>query len=167
MVVGSGGARRSPEGTDPSQAEAEFVSIAAEIQEMARPFGIVIAPESLNRSETNVGNDLAAFATALVAAGSGYTADSYHVLYEWRADGGSEPATDPEFFAQQMPTKPDHVHLASAERVLPRGDDPELQAFAAQLRELGYDGRVSLEARHDGSPEALRDALDGMKALFQ
>lgn len=163
MVIGSGGSRRAPEGIEPSEAEAHFVEIAGEIADYARPLGIVVAPESLNRSETNVGNDLGRFAQALRDRGVGYTADSYHVLYEWNADGGGGA---PDWDAQ-IPFVPDHVHVGDLPRNAPEVDDPLIQGFAARLKALGYDGRISLEARRrDESDEELRRVLANLHQIF-
>ena len=77
-----------------------------------------MAPESLNRSETNVGNDLGQLAKDLAAKGIAYTADLYHILYEANADG------HPPDFAEQLPFAPLHVHLADLPRHVPAPDDP-------------------------------------------
>lgn len=163
MVIGSGNSRRAPEGIDPGEAERRFVEIVGEIADYARPRGIVIAPESLNRSETNVGNDLGRLAYALRARGAGYTADSYHVLYEWNADGGlGEPDWE-----TQIPFAPDHVHVGDLPRNAPEPNDPLVLGFAARLRALGYDGRISLEARRrDDSDEELRRVLANLREIF-
>jgi len=165
MVIGSGGSRRAPEGVDIGRCEAEFPRIAGEIAELARPHGIVVAPESLNRAETNVGNDLGRLATDLRSAGAGYTADSYHVLSEWDAEGRAVPLD--EWMRRQLPHCPDHVHVGDLPRNAPDPEDSMMQAFAARLKELRYDGRISLEAkRRDDSDEELRRVLDNLRKLF-
>ena len=160
MVVGSGGQRRAPESF---HGEGAFADAVAELAAFARPRGVTIAPESLNRKETNVGNDLAALAARTRGAGAGVTADSYHVLVEWDAEGRPVPLE--ELWRAQLPFAPDHVHLAGLDRTPPRADDPLLRGFAARLRELGYGARVSYEgSRPEGT--ALGGILDGMRALF-
>lgn len=165
MVIGSGGSRKAPEGMDVDEAELEFAKIARFVQDQASPHGIAIAPESLNREETNVGNDLATLAHLLRAQGIGYTADSYHVLREWHADprGAAAP-----LWTEQLPFPPEHVHLADLPRHVPAPDDPLLAGFVHRLRTLGYDGRVSLEAKiPDDSVEGLRHALSHVRMLFE
>lgn len=148
LVVGSGGSRRSPEGFD---GETAFVRVAAELQAIARPYRIIIAPESLTRAETNVGNDLRPLALALREAGVGYTADSFHVLQE-QPDLAKVP--------DEMPFLPSHVHLGSkGERGVPSAEEPGFAAFSARLRELGYDGTASLECKRGKSVTELRDDL--------
>jgi sugar phosphate isomerase/epimerase len=163
MVIGSGASRRAPDGIDAVEAETRFVEIAGEIADYARPFGITIAPESLNRAESNVGNDLGALARTLQARGVGYTADSYHVLCEWDAEGGEG---EPDWEGQ-IPFLPTHVHIGDLPRNVPEPTDPLIQGFARRLKQLGYDGRVSLEARRrDESDEELRRVLANLREIF-
>jgi len=167
MVIGSGRSRNAPDGIDMEVAEKEFLLAAAAIADHARQYGITIAPESLNRSETNIGNDLGCLARGLKYAKVGYTADSYHVLYEWNAEEPSEPYPSAEYWAQQVPFLPSHVHIADLPRYAPKPNDPMVQGFAARLLELGYDGRVSLEYRRGADFEAeLARALLDLKVLF-
>ena len=168
MVIGSGASRNAPEGTDRGIAETEFLLVAAAVQDHAKRYGIKIAPESLNRSETNIGNDLGCLAEGLKFAGVGYTADSYHVLYEWHADFPTDAYPSEEYWALQVPFLPTHVHIADLPRFAPRPDDPMVLGFARRLLELGYDGRVSLEYRrgNDFSGE-LHTALRDLKILFK
>ncbi len=156
IVIGSGGARRAPEGVH--DAEAAFVEVAGQIADYARARGIVIAPESLNQSETNVGNDLAILARSLSARGVGYTADSYHVLVEAHGNPNWE---------SQIPFCPTHVHVGDLPRNAPEPEDPHIQGFAKRLKELGYDGRISLEARlRADTDEELRRVRDNLQAIF-
>jgi sugar phosphate isomerase/epimerase len=141
-------------------AEARFVEVAATLQEIANQHGITIAPESLNRSETNVGNDLGELAHRLRASGVGYTADLYHILFEANADG-----VQPDMVAQ-VPFTPNHVHLADLPRFAPDVDDSAVNAFARRLRELGYNARISLECQRPNPAEDLAKGLATMRALF-
>lgn len=166
MVVGSGGSRRAPEGVDPLDCEEQFVAIVAQMQEWASPHGIRLAPESLARAETNVGNDLGRLARALAAQGCDYCADSYHILTTWREDFPGETLPTPEYMAQEIPHKPRHVHLGNIQRHGLEADDPMLKLFAGRLRELGYDGLVSLECGRDPGLEAHRRLRVAVEALF-
>jgi D-psicose/D-tagatose/L-ribulose 3-epimerase len=162
MVIGSGASRKAPDGVPVEEANERFIEIAAEVQEVAEPYGIVVAPESLNRSETNVGNDLGDLALSLAAMGVAYAADSYHVVYEWDATGG----TGQPDWAAQLPLLPAHVHVSNLQRKAPAVDDPLMIGFFDRLRELGYDGRVSLEANlPDLTVETLRSAYEALHAL--
>jgi sugar phosphate isomerase/epimerase len=160
MVIGSGGPRNAPDGID---GDAGFVTIVAEIEEIARPHGIHIAPESLNRSETNVGNDLRRLALDLHKRGVGYTADSYHVLYEWDANGRVQDLE--QVWKEQVPFAPTHVHVANLPRAGVDADDPMLQGFARRLRHLAYDKSVSLECSRGEGFDYVK-ALATLESLF-
>lgn len=160
MVVGSGGARKAPEGVAEDVAEALFLGVVRDLQEIADIYGVHIAPESLNRSETNVGNDLGELAHRLQAVGVGYTADLYHILYEASADGA-----EPDLNAQ-VPYVPTHVHLADLPRNAPSADDVQVAAFARRLHALGYNARISLECTRPNPAKDLAKGLATMKALF-
>lgn len=161
MVVGSGGARRSLDGVDRDE---EFAKVASRLQRWAKKHKVTIAPESLNRTETNVGNDLRRLAMQLRHEECTYTADSYHVLYEWDADGRLQDLE--ALWCEQIPYAPAHVHLATLEgRAAPKPDDPLLDGFKRRLHDLRYDARVSLEC---ACPEGFdyKQALADVKSLF-
>lgn len=161
MVVGSGNARRCPDGYDLDQAHEEFYEAAATFHAIASPLGITIAPESLRREETNVGNDLGDFARALSDYGVAFTCDTYHVL----AQPGFV-ATSLDAWREEVPFKPAHVHLGTTERTWRVLEDPGLPAFVERLRELGYDGRVSYEGSWGDFEVELPEALTQIRGLF-
>lgn len=152
MVVGSGNARRCPEGYPIEKAHEEFYEAAAIWSEIGASHGVTIAPESLRREETNVGNDLGVFAKALAARGVAFTVDTYHVLAQASSN-----------WQEEIPFKPAHVHLASKPRTW---SVSELGGFVERLRELGYDGRVSYEGSWGDFEAELPLALAEIKALF-
>ncbi len=168
MVIGSGASRNAPDGVDRDWCEREFVLIAAVVANYAKQYGITIAPESLNRSETNIGNDLGCLALALKDAGAGYTADSYHVLYEWHENFPDEAYPSASHWEDQVPFLPSHVHIADLPRFAPKPGDPMVEGFANRLLSLGYNGRISLEYRRGENYESeLVTALRDLKTLFQ
>lgn len=143
MVIGSGGQRKHSEGAE-TGLEA-FVGVVRAMQD-AFPH-LPLVPESLNRTETNVGTDLGKLALALREKGLGYTADVYHVLREWDFDGregGKEYPTE-AFWEAQLPHPPTHVHLSNLDRTLPSQDDQMVLGFLRRLKDLGYSGKMSLE----------------------
>ncbi|MEI7577401.1 MAG: hypothetical protein WCK51_10940 [Armatimonadota bacterium] len=124
----------------------------------------LLAPEALNRSETNLGNDCGKFATTLAYYGIPYTADVYHILYEWDADGreGGLAVPSEAFWEAQLPFAPVHVHLADLQgRAAPSAHDPMMAGFFRRLKALDYQGRMSLEVRTpfdelNGAAEQIR-----------
>lgn len=160
-VVGSGGARSVPFGED-SEGLAQFVEVVAAI---AARSGEVLAPESLNRLETNVGNDLYELATVLNQKGIGYTADSYHVLKEWHAEGEREGFV--ELWNRQLPICPAHVHVSDIDRRAPSAGDQSITAFFQRLKALNYDHRMSFECRWDHFEVDLETAVKSVKEMWE
>jgi len=161
MVIGSGNARRAPEGRVAQSYDRIFVAVAAAIQTEVP--GVTIAPEPLNRKECNVGLDLRRLADLTREAGISYCADSYHVLQEWMADDVSPSM---EMWRIAMPHCPRHVHISGADRKPPRADDTDLQMFVARLKELGYQGRVSVEASRENDLDSLVRVRAELASLF-
>ncbi len=159
MVVGSGAVRNAPSGVPPLEAEMRFVQIVGELQTIANEFNIKLCPESLNKSETNVGNDLPRLAVELREVGVAYCADSYHIFLEMDP---SEPVD--AYLERAIPWAPIHVHFAGLERYSPDQAEPLTQAFARRLREVGYDGKVSFEGNRQDDP--LPVLLEKMRACF-
>jgi sugar phosphate isomerase/epimerase len=173
IVFGSGNQRRCPENlTWPLPVDENHLwygltspeaAIGARTADWQEKYNTVIAVESLNRSETNVGNDCGSLAIELAKHDVPFTADAYHILYEWNANGreGGKEAPSREFWAKQIPFAPAHVHVAQLEgRLAPKSDDAMLKDFFARLAELGYDGRVSLECNNfeiENYAQALAD----------
>lgn len=171
MVLGSGAQRRAPFEVAPSRGTVRLVEIARQLQDLADPYDIQIAPESLSRSETNVGNDLAFLTRALHLAHVGFTADSFHILREWDADMRERDAErlvpTPFFLGDQMPFNPAHVHIADLYRRAPDPSDPMVRAFVRHLKSKGYDGRLSLECSRGPISDFLPKALDDLRLLVE
>lgn len=133
MVIGSGGVRRAPEGDDCEKRESEFCDFVAVLQ--AEFPAVTLAPESLNRDETNVGNDYGPLASKLKGRGCGVTLDAYHSAREPGFVGW-------EGFIKVMPS---HLHISTRTRAMPGRDDEFLLDLFKNLAEMGYQGKASFE----------------------
>jgi sugar phosphate isomerase/epimerase len=180
MVIGSGGIRKSrPQSsivdglqslfngtkipTSARKAEEAFLQIVSEMQKST---SVKLAPESLNRSETDCYNDCMILARDAEKKQIGYTADAYHILYEWDQNGrtGGKECPDEFFWQDQLPYLPTHCHLAALEgRSAPKPDDLMLKGFFQRLAKLGYQGRVSLEC-NGLNPENYVEALQVLRS---
>lgn len=161
-VVGSGGARRFPD----DEKLRGFITFVEAVQTWSRhATTIKIAPESLNRDETNVGNDLHELATLLLEKGVGFTADSYHVLREWQVEGEVEDL--PALWEYHMPTPPVHVHVSDCERRPPAKDDESIASFLRRLKQLRYDDRMSFECRWDDFADEVGLAIDRLRSTWE
>ncbi len=165
MVMGSGTQRRSLPGMPVGEAEHAFFDIVGEVQELASAFGIQIAPESLSRDETDVGNDPAVLASELAERGVAYTLDTYHFFNEWAAQGEPVPLAGLTV-DQRLTLRPLHVHLANRPRFVPSEDDSEVRLLIQKLKEMKFAGRVSLECKEMPVGEGLEEACKMVRGLW-
>lgn len=160
-VFGSGRTRRVLEGMQFDEAYRQVVHFTKMAGKAAEKYGVTIAIEPLNQSETNLICSVAegAMLRADVNMESvQLLADSYHMFVE------NEPMTNLQRAGHLA-----HVHVALKEnRSYPFREDRELTAFFAALKSIGYDGRVSIEGRTERMEEdarrsiaILRDLADG------
>lgn len=148
VTIGSGGARKIPDGFEHEKASAQFAELLGRLGPVARDAGVKAAIENLNRGETNLGNTVEECVRLVRASGSNemkVTVDVYHML---RENEGPEAITA----AGELVI---HTHWAEKEkRSQPghAGDDfrPYLKAFAA----IGYKGLLSFECGWKGGEPA-------------
>jgi len=141
VVLGSGGARRVPEGFARGDAFGQLVDFCRRIAPMAREKGITIAIEPLRRQETNIINS-AREGLALVKAVDRpeiqLLVDYYHLAEE------GESAD----ILLEAGRRLVHTHLANPKgRVYPSSPGESNYApFFRNLCAIGYAGRLSIEA---------------------
>ena len=85
LILGSGGARRLPDGYDNEKAKTEFALLAKKMAINARKQGITIILENLNNTETNFINKLKDAADVVRAVNHPnfkLNADIYHMMKE-------------------------------------------------------------------------------------
>ncbi len=140
-VIGSGGARRIPEGENYELNFARFAKTLAVCGEVASRYGMYVTVEPLNAKETNLINSVEEGLRVCEMANHPNVkclVDFYHVFM-------SGETLDAVRGAKEMLG---HVHLARAneDRAVPHAEDiPQCEAWAAALKECGYDARISLE----------------------
>lgn len=141
LCFGSGGARRVPDGFPKDQAFAQLVAFGKRIAPEAQARGITVVIEPLRRQETNIINSAAEGLALVQAVGHPHfqlLIDFYHLASEQE---------DPAIVVKAR----DHVrHLHTANpngRVFPLDwNEFDYAPFFARLREIGYTGRISVEA---------------------
>jgi sugar phosphate isomerase/epimerase len=137
-VLGSGAARRIPEGMPRAEALdqlAEALELAGIEAERA---GIVLALEHLNQGESTVFTSLAECQAFLAERGLSslrLLADLYHLAVE-RESLAHVTAAGPMLA---------HVHVAGGGRNAPGVPGYDYDGFMEALRSAGYDGRISAE----------------------
>jgi sugar phosphate isomerase/epimerase len=160
VVLGSGGARRIPEGMPRDQALDQLATALALAADEASAAGIELALEHLNQGECNVFTSLAecqAFIQERGLAGLRLLADLYHLAIE------GEP------FAHVVAAGPllAHVHVAGGDRRAPDVPGYDYAGFMAALHEAGYDRRISAECAWEDLEAQAPAALAFMRQNWQ
>ena len=157
VVLGSGGARKVPEGGDKASAFAELVESVKFMGDIASKFGLTIAIEPLRRGDTNLINTVSEGAELVTTVGHpsvGLLADIFHMT----ANG--EQAEDIVKAGKLV-----HVHVCGEGRKFPKLKDlAYLAPFVKALMDIGYDGRISVEAQ---APLFLGSTLKGALATLK
>ena len=141
VVFGSGGARRVPEGFSKEDALKQLVEFGRRIAPDARTHNITIAIEPLRRQETNIINSAAEgleLVNAVDHPNFQLMIDFYHLASE---------REDPAIVLRAREHLR-HLHMANPQgRVFPlTWDEYDYAPFFANLRQIGYDKRISIEA---------------------
>lgn len=136
----------------PEQDREVLLEGLAELGAHAEQAGAVLLFEPLNRYEDHMVNTVAQAAELIRAAGSSAVrilADTYHMNIE--EDGLCAALRDAGDLLGA-------VHLSDSNRGQPGTGHVPFEAVVATLRELGFDGVLSVECRLRGEPEqAVRD----------
>ena len=141
VVFGSGGARRVPDGYPRDDAMRQLVDFGRRIAPLARARGLTVAIEPLRRDETNIINSAAEGLELVEAVGDPafqLMIDFFHLAREHE---------DPSIVLRAAPHLR-HLHMANPEgRVFPlTPEEFDYEPFFANLRKIGYDQRISIEA---------------------
>src|SRR5262249_45419988 len=138
VVLGSGAARRIPDGTPRAQALDQLAAALALAAEEAGRAGLELALEHLNQGETNVFNSLAecrAFWEGRGMTDLRLRADIYHLELE------QEPLAHGTAAGPRLA----HVHVAGGGRRAPDVPGYDYAGFMEALHATGYDRRISAE----------------------
>ena len=162
VVFGSGGARRVPDGFSHQQALKQLVDFGRRIAPEARTHNITIAIEPLRKQETNIINS-AAEGLALVKAidhpNFQLMIDFYHLASE---------REDPAIVLEAR-DHIRHLHVANPQgRVFPVAwEEFDYAPFFANLRKIGYDKRISVEASTKDFPVEAPKAIALLRKAFE
>lgn len=140
IVFGSGGARMVPEDFDRKRAQEQITQFLHWAADVAEPLGVTIVIEPLNQTECNIINSVAEgveFVDAVNRSGVQVLADLYHIEMD------QEPLENVSAAGLALR----HVHVADTGRLAPGTGQYPYPAFAEELRQINYDGRVSVECR--------------------
>ena len=142
VVFGSGKSRMIPDGETWQRSFLSLVEVTKLIGKKAAEYGISIAIEPLNRSETNLINTLsegAALQAEVALDNVGLLADAFHMRKE-EEDMGKISLCSPLL----------HTHIALKEgRAYPVEKSGEVEEFFQVLKASGYRGRMSIEGKSE------------------
>jgi len=161
IVFGSGGARRVPDGFSRETAHEQLVAFCHMTARIAGEHGVTVVVEPLNVNECNVlttVGEAAALVREVNEPALKLLVDAYH----WAKDGDS--AADIVANGDLL----EHVHIATVpNRCAPGAEPCDFAPFFDALKQAGYDGRISIEARFTDPAQELPKALAVMKGLAQ
>ncbi len=150
LVLGSGGARKLPEGYDKEVAKADFIKLAGKMAEVAKKHRIVIVLENLNSTETNFLNTLKDAAEVVKKTNHPnfrLNADIYHMMKE------NEPA-DEILKAKNII---EYCEVAEKdERTLPGVKGDNFIPYFSALKAINYKGPIIVEGK---TKDLKKDAL--------
>lgn len=139
IVFGSSGARSVPEGFDPNKARSQYISLLKRMGPVARKYGVTIALENLQKSETNFINTVG---EAMVIAREvddpniRLLADIFHMMRE--NEGPEVLLTAGNYLV--------HCHIAELkDRTAPGMAGDDFRPYFAALKKIGYHGGISIE----------------------
>ncbi len=161
LCFGSGGARRVPEGFPKEEAFKQLVDFGKRIAPEARAQGITVVIEPLRRQETNIINTASEgleLVRAVADPNFELLVDFYHLASE---------KEDPAIIL----TAKDHIrhlHMANPQgRVFPlTWEEFDYAPFFANLRQIGYAGRISVEASSKDIPTEGPQAIALLRRAF-
>lgn len=161
IVLGSGEARKIPEGTNRQKAVQQFVVLGRKMAVIAAKYDVVIAMENLNQSETNFVNTLTEgleVATAIHHPNFRLTADIYHMLRENESPASIEKAKGMLV----------HCHIAEKEkRSAPGVEGDDFRPYFAALHKIGFTGHIMMECRWDDPATQYKPAFDYLQGQLK
>ncbi len=154
IVIGSGGARKVPEGMTREAALARLVELLRRFGQIADRYNIDVYVEPLRHFETDVINtviEAIEICKQVDHPRIGCVADFYHMASEGEPFSNIAIANANGYLQ--------HIHMATAVRNIPlHSDTDEVTAIAQELKSIGYSGRVVLEgAAKPDMDTALRE----------
>lgn len=155
VVLGSGGARRIPDGVDQDAGIALFSESVRLADQLSRARGLQIILEPLNRRETNLLHTIVDCVGFLDRYGIDVpiVADLFHMMLE----------NEPLSVLETHGTRIGHAHVADTGRAAPGQGDWPIAEFLRGLEACGYRGDVSIECNWKDFAAELPDAVDFLR----
>lgn len=133
-----------------------------EVAEHARNVGVtlVVEPTSADSNLVETADDALEMMAQTGLDNVKVMFDTFHAIYR------NEPSTD---YAYRMAKHLGHVHLSDNDRLPPGSGSTDFRPLVSALREIGYDGWLSMEVGFDRrgvAPDSVaQNALDYLESL--
>jgi len=160
IVLGSGAARKIPDGFDTVKAKAQFIEFCQKLGERIKDLKLTIVLEPLNKGETNILNSVTegiSYVDGIRHPRVQLLADFYHMLKE---------SEGPEAI-RQAGRRIRHCHIAELEgRKAPGTKGEDLSGYFKALKDINYNGGVSCECGwpKENLEEAWKKAVEIMRS---
>jgi hypothetical protein len=147
LILGSGGARRLPDGYSMEKAKADFVILAGKMARLAKKYDIRIILENLNSTETNFLTSLKDAAEVVRKVDHPHlrlNSDIYHMMRENES---------PE---EIVKAKGLIVYCEIAERegrTLPGVSGDDFRPYLTALKKIGFEGLMIVEGKSNDLPK--------------
>jgi sugar phosphate isomerase/epimerase len=156
IVLGSGGARKIPDGFSLNEATHQFISLCRRMAPIARKYDVVIALEPLNKNECNFINSLSEAGEIVKSVDEinfRLCVDIYHMLME------NESASDILKYGDLL----HHAHIAEkTDRTAPGVNNEDFSKYFRALKEVNYKGSLTIEC----SWKNLGEQASGAKSFL-
>jgi sugar phosphate isomerase/epimerase len=153
IVFGSGGSRNLPEGFSHEKGTEQFTALLKRMGPIAAKYDITVVIEPLNNSECNFINtvrEATDIAKAVDHPNIAVLADIYHMAKE------SEGPDSIRYAGKLL----GHCHMAEREgRTMPGTNNYDFTPYLKALKDIHYQGRLSLEGRWDNFDEQLAPVI--------
>lgn len=160
IIFGSGKARFCPEDFSKEKAMEQLCEVSYTIGEIAKKYGLFVALEPLNRSDTNMINTVdegLALVQKVSHPNFKLLADIYHMLVN-----GESPECLLKCKEELI-----HTHIATKEgRKYPlNASEDDFSSFFKALKEIGYSARMSIEGKSDNQESESPIAMKCLREL--
>jgi sugar phosphate isomerase/epimerase len=161
LILGSGGARRIPEGYDMVKAKTDFVALARKMATLAEQYQVRIILENLNSSETNFLtrlHDAADIVRQVDHPNFRLNADIYHMMRE------NESAEEIVNAGNLLV----YVELAELNgRTLPGVNKQDFTPYFLALKKIKYSGPIMIEGRSENLSIDVPRAFEYLSAQLR
>jgi sugar phosphate isomerase/epimerase len=154
IVFGSGGSRAVPEGFSKEEALRQFTGLCSRMAPVAARYDVVVVLEPLNKKECNLINSVLEGGVIVEEVNHPnfrLLADIYHMMMD-----GEGPESI-EKYGHLI----HHTHIAEKEgRAAPGTHNEDFTAYFNALKEVGYEGKMSVECRWEDLESQAGTAIE-------